>query len=189
MKILTKIPSLLACLAVLLFSTNASAIDIGVVGGADDLLAGGLLADNSNPTSEEQFIEAALLALLGVSVDITYTQLPNSDDSFWQEVTGEPVGDLYAFNLGAAGGAEYFVIKTGNNSTGNNIFLYDNLDSVQYAVIDLDVFPDDFNIGKVSHTGATAAGTTTPVPDGGATLILLGAALSGLGMARRFMNS
>ena len=160
-----------------------------MVGFADEQLAAGLLADDSNPTSEEAFIEAALAALLGGPVDITYTKLPASNFSNWVEVTGELAGDLYAFNLGAAAGAEYFIIKTESNSTGSNIFLYNNLISLQYTVIDLEEFPDDFNIGKVRYTGSTAAGTTTPVPDGGATLILLGAALSGLGMARRFMNS
>jgi VPDSG-CTERM motif len=196
MKIRTRIPSLLGCLAVLLFSTNASAIGFDVVEGADDLLSSGFIA-NSNPDTEEAFIEAALAALLGGPVDITYTKLADSSDEFWDEVTGEPVGDLYAFDLKAAGGAEYFVIKTGNTDPGSppdpsseNIFLYDNLISLQYAVIDLDELPDDFNIGRVSHTGATGStGGPTPVPDGGATLILLGAALSGLGMARRFMSS
>ena len=41
---------------------------------------------------------------------------------------------------------------------------------------------------RVSHV-TTFGGKTTTVPDGGATLILLGAALSGLGAARRFMKS
>jgi VPDSG-CTERM motif len=178
-----KMSSLFACLAVLLFATNASAITTAVVGSADTLIA----ADNlGNSGNEEEWIEG----ILGFDVD--YEQIPGSDGENspnWDAVTDDPAGtDLWAFNFGAGNGGDYFLIKTGNILSGpyagETHFLYQNLASLQYAVIDLLELGGDITIGKVSHVGTT--GTTTQVPDGGSTLLLLGAALSGLGVARRF---
>jgi hypothetical protein len=63
-------------------------------------------------------------------------------------------------------------------------FLYENLTELQYGVVDLtELGLQVTNVSKISHVGNV---NPVAVPDGGATLLLLGAALGGLGAARRF---
>jgi len=185
----------LACVlggvAVVAFAANASAGTIAytTVVQADTYVTAANLAD-SGAATEEAWVETFL------GTNVTYEQLSNSGASKWLQVTGDPTGtDLYAYDFGVANGGDYFVVKTGNIAgTSFEHFLYNNLISLQYAVIDLNNFGLNLviEVGKVSHVGEVNPGGGTPtqfsVPDGGATVLMLGAALSGLGIARRFMR-
>jgi len=76
---------------------------------------------------------------------------------------------------------DYFLVKIGNNSgSAFDTFLFNNLDSLSWAVIDLGEmgFNDRniSNIGKVSHLGEFA-GSQVPEP---ATMFLFGTGLAGL---------
>ncbi len=173
----------------MVFASTVSAIPAGVVGFEDDLVAW----DTLSPSSEAN--EAQWVAdYLGVAVaTITYTQLADSVSEGipnWLEVTGDSE-DLWAFDLGSVN-PDLFIVKTGNNvglagdgsSETFSHYLFDNLASLQYGVINLNDFEaatGNITIDIVSHVGTSGG---TPVPEPG-TLLLLGSGLIGLGMLRK----
>ena len=85
----------------------------------------------------------------------------------------------YALNM--LGSPAYFFIKTGAKQDGFDHFLFENLESLSWAVIDLPGL-DIKNIGKLSHVGEVGGGGAPPqeqVPEPG-TILLLGGGLLGL---------
>jgi len=147
------------------------------VGGIDNIIARADLS-NSGDTGESDWVQS----VLGSDWTITYTTPYSSND--WVQTNQSGV---YALELNTA--PSYFFIKTGNlklSPTNFEHFLYQNLASLDYAVINIADWnagtANSINIGKVSHIGEIGS---TPVPEP-ATMLLLGSGLVGLsGFGRR----
>jgi hypothetical protein len=81
-----------------------------------------------------------------------------------------------------------FLVKDGN---ANNVFIYTvSADEGTTGTFTLDVPPNGAGgFGTLSHIDIFCCpGGTSGVPDGGTTVMLLGAGLSGLGLMRRFVK-
>jgi hypothetical protein len=91
----------------------------------------------------------------------------------------------YNFNSGSGSGDLFVYIPVSAlvNSPGDFMYLYSSFGGTASS---LD--PNNNNDGYEEWAVRTTS-TPTTIPDGGATLTLLGLALSGIGVARRFMNS
>ena len=92
-----------------------------------------------------------------------------------QVVINNGPSNSYSVNLGA-GGYNYLMIKWGRSSE-----FYDVA-----GLTGTVAFSNDINQNGISHFDIWGPGTT--VPDGGTTVVLLGAALSGLGLMRRKLS-
>jgi hypothetical protein len=121
----------------------------------------------------------------------TMTKVDNSGT--WYEVgantsVSPTAVTTYAMDL-PIDDAAYFYLKLGNLTPGETptdpCLLYENLDSLLWAVVDIQEWSDEWgsiaNIGKVSHYGYTG-GTSVPEP---ATMFLLGTGLIGLALFGR----
>jgi hypothetical protein len=153
---------------------QATSMTLAQVGGnVDTLLFSGHLV-NSNKATELAWVNSVL------GGTHTFEFKDDSLDGEWFEISD--LGGHYAHALTNA--PDYFLIKTGNiYGTDNEHFLYQNLASVDWAVIDLVALGiGSTNIDKISHiTGFDG----TPVPEP-TTMLLFGTGLAGLaGMVRR----
>lgn len=105
----------------------------------------------------------------------------NEDMSGWEAI----VGMTGVWAIGLDENPEYFVLKTGATPSGDDLFLYNNLASLAYAVVNLQALGVSIeNIDKISHVNEYN-GTEVPEP---ATLILLGLGFLGIAGIRRKNN-
>jgi len=163
--------------ALLMLSAPAWSIPMSTVGGVDDLL-GQTRLSNSGINTEVNWIES----VLGIQIDNSLYSQTEVDASDWLRVDGTT--GVFATDL--VGDADWFLVKIGNNSgTTNTHFLFDNLGSLSYAVIDLVEMGfnsrNTLNIGKVSHLGSVPVAS---VPEPG-TLALMSLGMLGFGIVRR----
>ena len=193
---MTKYTSWAVAIGLALTAAPASALTINDAGVVGTVEAG---TQNSSPPNETEW--ANYLLSLGASTTTTAdgntpldgqneTYKTGSNDYNATLSTGTqsgPVGDNDP--IPNVAGSDYALVKYDGPNAGYvlyNVADFDggsgNLPEFSYSLW------GKAEQYRVSHV-TTFGGTTTTVPDGGATLILLGAALSGLGAARRFMKS
>jgi len=171
--------SALGCAAILLFASNVAAdpLTITTVDGVDDLVYWG---NSGNSDAAETAFFAEYLGLDPDDVEYTKIDLGGEDD-VWQQVDGS---NLWAFDFQPyVTDPAYFLVRLGNATFTH--FIYENVGSLQYAVIDLGAFDPragEISILSLSHVG-TADGPT-PVREPG-TLALLGLGVAAVAFGRR----
>lgn len=167
------------------------------VGGLDTLLASAKLS-NSGDDTELDWVNQVLLNMGKISAGEEFTTMvkTNAMTGAWFKTEPTSSSDpaylpYWAYDFGGESPAYYFV-KTGNlklDPTNFEHFLYENLDSMLWGVIDL-----SFNgmvvadIGKISHVGSMGTGETVPPPPAipePSTLLLIGTGVLGLGIFGR----
>ena len=151
-----------------------SLLDGTDVGDIDSLIAWDTLK-NSGDATELDWVqdETENTALV---MDTKYT------DMGWLQTNATGV---YAIDLRYD--PAYFLVKIGNGaSTGDDHFLFENLASLDWGVVELTAMGlTSANIGGISHVDEFKGTTSVPEPS---TLLLFGFGLLGLGGARRFLK-
>lgn len=176
MKILKTLTKALIATGVMLAATGTWAYTINSgstdVGSLDQLLQWTNSLQNSNPTTETNWVNSIL------NPDTTFTL--KTETVSYTAVDG---GGAYAFALLSDPG--YYVIK-------NATFwaLFQNNASTDWAVFNLDGLPSGINLGgsgqlTISHVSEFGGSTSVPEPS---SLGLLAAGILGLAAARRVLN-
>ncbi len=180
-----------------LASSAWASVSLSEVGSHDAKLASTYLA-SAGDSAEQGWLDGLSTSILPDGYVLTGRYQPLSE-GLWQAVDGvsggwaayfggltcDTTGDIpYIGDCGTA--PDYYVLRlgTGGSPTGtNNYFLFQNLDAMDWAFVNLSDFPgvSSWNIGRVSHISVGNEGSV-PEP---ATLVLLGLGALGLGFSRR----
>lgn len=143
---------------------------------------------NNNPESNFSFLTGVIGNWNGASKTPT---MGAADSTGWTEATGFSGNSEGIFGFtGVSGTFDYIVLHYGNGSAGSpggwwQAFYIggENLSTLTFTVPSV----NGEDIGGISSARFFNGGAT--VPDGGMTLILLGAALSGVALIRRFVKA
>lgn len=159
------IVKLLMAMVFVIYTTSVSAIPSTTVGGVDTLVDYSSLG-NSGDAGELQFF-ADYLNVDPLALTLEKVNASAGDDGNWMEVTGDASDqDLWAFDFTGLD-PSLFLVKTGENTglLADNTaavydsFLYSNVDSLGYAVIDLNIFT------KINPGNGPRGGEETPYID------------------------
>ena len=168
---------------VLLFSCiamPANAISVSVVGSVDNFLDSTKLS-NSGIATEESWVSG----ILGYAANIDYRDNSTAGTG-WELVNGSE--DHWAHQLSTD--PTYYLLKLGVGKSGADThYLYENITSLSWAVIDLSELLAgqnlDFNFGKISHI-SEFDGTTTDLSEPGSfALLVIGFGLLGSIIVRK----
>lgn len=169
----------------LCLSAPASAISIAVVGSVDKFLDSTVLSNSGK--SEETWASS----VLGFAVSIDYKTDPVLAAG-WEFVSDSSDSDHWAYLLGTD--PAHYVLKLGVGSSGADThYLFENLASLSWAVIDLSEMLAGqqlaFNFGRVSHIAETGVGIVNLREPGTIGLLIIGLALFSVAIALRRKGS
>ncbi len=170
-----------------LLATAGSAFSYTLSGGTDIGELDKYVAKANLANSDEKAELDWVNSVLNPSVATFKTKYDELELSSWQPAEG--FEDIYAYNLGNNGAFyDYFLVKLGNNN-GTNFtdYLFENVDNIEWAVLDINNSFDGTGISgtieKISHISLFDSGST-PVPEP-STFLMLGAGILGLGLYGR----
>jgi hypothetical protein len=170
-----------AVFAVMLaFSHNASPLTIG---DAHELgfVQFGIPSGDSDRLTYVNHLVGMALGTTDKADGQTYTRSNNDFGSLASAVlTGHVSGTSTSIDLGTGGTYLYLFAKYDGPNYGSEVWYVGDLSGMI-------TIPD--SAGGYGLSGWTLFGSAGSVPDGGTTAMLLGAALSALGIARRYMMS
>ncbi|PYK63635.1 MAG: hypothetical protein DME50_17140 [Verrucomicrobia bacterium] len=165
--------------ALLAFSNNAKALTIGDAHELGFVNFGIPSGDADRLTYVNHLIGMAL----GTSDKADGQTYFRSNNSFGQSppavLTGHVNGTSTSINLGAGGTYLYLFAKYDGPNYGSEVWYVGDLSGI---------ITIPATAGGYGLSGWTLFGTAGSVPDGGTTVMLLGAALGALGMARRVLK-
>jgi len=165
--------------ALLAFSNNAKALTIGDAHELGFVNFGIPSGDADRLTYVNHLIGMAL----GTSDKADGQTYFRSNNSFGQlppaVLTGHVNGTSTSINLGAGGTYLYLFAKYDGPNYGSEVWYVGDLSGI---------ITIPATAGGYGLSGWTLFGTAGSVPDGGTTVMLLGAALGALGMARRVLK-
>jgi len=174
------------CAIMLAFSTNASALTIGDSQELGKVFFGIPSGDDARTTYVNHLVGMALGT--SDSGDGQNYQRSNNDFGLLPTAIFALNGTDTSIDLGT-GLYSYLFAKYDGPNAGSEVWFVGNLSGI--ITIPAAAFPKNGG-NPYGLSGWTLFGPGTPppgVPDGGTTVMLLGAALGALGMARRFLMS
>ena len=161
--------------------TPASAIPVAVVDSLDRLLGSTTMTGNGKAKEE-----AWVSGVLGFAVTINYKN-DTTAGSGWELLDG--TSDHWAHAL-VTNPAQYLLKLGVGNSGADTHYLFENLSSLSWAVIDLSAMLAgqtnlDFNFGRISHISELGGGTVDLSEPRSIGLLIFGLALFSLLIAKR----
>jgi VPDSG-CTERM motif len=167
------------CAAMLAFTHNTSALTIG-----DDHELGFVeFGIPSGDSDRLNYVNHLIGMALGSQDDFAGQHFTRSTNDFGPlppaVLTGLVNGSSTSINLGAGGTYLYLFAKYDGPNYGSEVWYVGDLSGI---------ITIPATAGGYGLSGWTLFGSAGSVPDGGTTVMLLGAALGSLGMARRFLK-